>query len=225
VANGQEAALRRKIGCLATCVRGLGLALLCGRALAAPARALDDLPGWETLRWGMTAAEIKSALGDRVTALPGRWLYGGAYADLAVEKVDLGGLAFTAYLQMNAETNRLQQVLLERRRTEAVPVAFEQVLDSLMASLGPPSKDCAQAKSGGVPLDYQITWRFATTTVHAKFLDFSTTAVFSRDPEAGLDPLVIERKVRRNLRRFLPRRILVRYHDAALAALDPDCPG
>jgi len=124
---------------------------------------------------------------------------------------------------MNAESHRLQQVLLERRRTGAVPAAFEQLVDSLMATYGPPARDCAQAKSGGQPLDYQLTWRFATTTLHAKFLDFSTTAVFSRDPEAEIDPLVIERKVRRNLRRSMPRRILLRYHDATLTTLDPGC--
>ena len=188
-----------------------------------PAVALDDLVGWQGLSWGMTAADIRDALGARVTALPGRWVYGGAYADLAVEDVEIGGLAFTAYLQMNSQTDRLQQVLLERRRTGAVPAAFEAALAELEQVLGPPAADCAQAKTGGQPLDYQITWRFPTTTVHAKFLDFSTTAVFSRDPEAELDPLVIERKVRRNIRRFMPRRILVRYHDAALRALDPGC--
>jgi hypothetical protein len=192
-------------------------------AAAGPAAARDDLAGWEALRWGMTAAEIREALGDRVAALPGRWLYGGAYAELAVEDVEIGGLAFTAYLQMNAESHRLQQVLLERRRTGALPAAFEAALAELTRILGPPSTDCAQAKSGGQPLDYEVTWRFPTTTVHAKFLDFSTTSVFTRDPEAEIDPLVIERKVRRNIRRFMPRRILVRYHDAALAALDPAC--
>ena len=210
----------------AAVVRGqVSAALLCGMLAlwARPAAALDDLPGWQGLRWGMTAAEIHDKLGERTTALPGRWLYGGAYAELAVEDVDLGGLAFTAYLQMNAATERLQQVLLERRRVGALPVAFEQLIDSLEAAYGPPVADCAQAKTGGEPLDYQMTWRFPTTTLHAKFLDFSTTAVFSRDPEAELDPLVIERKVRRNLRRFMPRRILVRYHDAARTELDPGC--
>jgi len=195
-----------------------------GAALAAsPAMALDDLPGWQDLRWGMTAAEIRDALGDRVTALPGRWLYGNAYADLAVEDVKIGDLAFTAYLQMGTASDRLQQVLLERRRTGAVPAAFEAALAELTRQLGPPADDCAQAKSGGAPLDYQITWRFPSTTVHAKFLDFSTTAVFSRDPEAEIDPLVIERKVRRNIRRFMPRRILIRFHDSAQRQLDPAC--
>lgn len=202
------------------------LGLLCGLLpvlWTGPAAALADLPGWRGLTWGMTAAQIEAALGDRVTALPGRWLYGSAYAELAVEEVEFGGLAFTAYLQMNAATDRLQQVLLERRRTGALPGAFEQLIDAMEATYGPPSEECAQAKSGGQPLDYQLTWRFPTTTLHAKFLDFSTTAVFSRDPQAERDPLVIERKVRRNLRRFMPRRILVRYHDAARAELDPGC--
>lgn len=203
-------------------MRGLAGALLL-IAAAGPAAALDDLAGWERLRWGMTAEELRETLGDRATALPGRWLYGGAYADLAVEEVRIGGLAFTAYLQMNAENHRLQQVLLERRRTGALPAAFESALDALTETLGTPSADCAQAKSGGRPLDYEVTWRFPSTTVHAKFLDFSTTAVFSRDPEAEIDPLVIERKVRRNIRRFMPRRILVRYHDSALTQLDPGC--
>src|SRR3546814_20131735 len=74
---------------------------------------------------------------------------------------------------MNSETDRLQQVLLERRRTGAVPAAFEAALAALQRELGPPSADCAQAKSGGQPLDYQLTWRFPSTTVHAQFLDFS----------------------------------------------------
>lgn len=190
---------------------------------ASTALALDDLPGWRDTRWGMTAEEVERALGDDVTSLPGHWLYGGAYADLAVRDIEIAGLKFTAYLQMNAETDRLQQVLLERRRVGAVPAAFEQLVDSLIEFLGAPTADCAQAKTGGQPLDYQLTWRFPSTTVHAKFLDFSTTAVFSRDPEAELDPLVIERKVRRNLRRFMPRRILIRYHDSARKDLDPGC--
>jgi hypothetical protein len=190
---------------------------------AESAAALEDLPGWRDTRWGMTEDEVDRALGDDATRLPGRWVYGGAYADLAVRDVEIAGLEFTAYLQMNAQTDRLQQVLLERRRTGALPAAFEQLVDGLVETLGPPATDCAQAKTGGQPLDYQLTWRFPTTTVHARFLDFSTTAVFSRDPEADLDPLVIERKVRRNLRRFMPRRILIRYHDTARRDLDPGC--
>src|SRR3546814_16325353 len=114
----------------------------------------------------MTAAEVRQALGDRVTALPGRWLYGGAYADLAVEEVTIGGLVFTAYLQMNSETDRLQQVLLERRRTGAVPAAFEAALAALQRELGPQSADCAQAQAGGQPPASQLHCRVPPTPPH-----------------------------------------------------------
>lgn len=204
-----------------------GALLMAGLALptgAGPLRAAADLPGWEATRWGMTAAQVEAALGGAAMRLPGRWRYGGAYADLAVRDVAVGGLAFTAYLQMNAETRRLQQVLLERRRVGAVPRAFEQVVEALEQTYGPPTAECAQAKRGGQPLDYRLTWRFPSTTLHATFLDFSTTAVFSRDPTAPHDPLIIEGDVRRNLHRFMPRRILLRFHDADNRALDPGCP-
>ena len=183
----------------------------------------QDLPGWGAARWGMTAAELEAALGAAAQPLPGRWLYGGAYAELSVPDVDVGGLGFTAYLQMDEASDRLRQVLLERRRVGATPAAFERLVESLEAAYGEPSQVCAQAKSGGVPLDYHMIWRFPTTTVHAKFLDFSTTAAFSRDPQAGFDPRRAERDVRRNIRRFFPRRILLRFHDAREGDLDRGC--
>ena len=68
-----------------------------------------------------------------------------------------------------------------------------------------------------------MIWRFPSTTIHVKFLDFSTTAVFRLDPQADVDPLVNKRDIRRNITRFMPRRILLRYHDARERALDRGC--
>src|SRR3546814_7487607 len=81
----------------------------------------------------------------------GRWLYGGAYAELAVEEVELDGLAFTAYLQMNAATDWLQQVLLERRRTGALPGAFEQLIDAMEATYGTPSEERWEEHTSDTP--------------------------------------------------------------------------
>lgn len=202
---------------------GLGLMVSLFSA-GPPARALpDDVPGWDAARWGMTRAQLEQVLGERAAVLSNRWLYGGAYAELLVPDVALAGIDFTAFLQMDSESDRLRQVLLERRRVGATPDAFERLAALMEARYGAPSQVCAQAKSGGRPLDYQMIWRFATTTIHLKFLDFSTTAVFSRDPQAGIDPLVNERDIRRNPRRFLPRRILLRFHDAREVALDRGC--
>lgn len=202
---------------------GLGLALCFVASAAQSGTAPDDVPGWDAARWGMTRAQLEEAFGDRVNVLSGRWLYGGAYAELSVTEVLVGDLTFAAYLQMDRENDRLRQVLLERRRVGATPAIFERLIDGLEETYGEPSQICAQDQTGGQPLDYQLIWRFPTTTIHVKFLDFSTTAVFSRDPQAGFDPLIPERAVRRNLRRFMPRRILMRYHDSKASDLDRGC--
>ncbi len=188
--------------------------------MAAPA----DVLGWKAARWGMTSAELQAALPTGLTELPGRWEYGRAYADHAVFGTELGGLAFDAYFQMSKQTHRLQQVLLERRRVGATPAAFEQLLESLEQIYGPPDERCQQAKTGGQPLRYELLWRFPTTTLHAAFLDFSSTAVLHRDPRAPIDPLTSFRDERRINHRFVPRRILIRLHAAELTDLAGGCP-
>ncbi len=192
------------------------IALMLVAATAARASPVfPDEPGWEQLRWGMTGEELRSLLGDRLVALPGRWRYGGAYADHAAFDVVLGGLEFTAYFQMNARSGTLQQILLERRRVRATPRALESLVSAMEVRYGAASETCRQAKSGGEPLIFEMIWRGRDTTIHLNFMDFSTTDIFYRDPNRDADPLVPFRDVRRANRRFLPRRILVRFHDVA----------
>ena len=81
--------------------------------------APDDVPGWDGARWGMTRPQLEAVLDGRFEVLSGRWLYGGAYAELTVSEVVVGGLTFAAFLQMGNRTDRLRQVLLERRRVGA----------------------------------------------------------------------------------------------------------
>ena len=205
---------------------GLGhVCLLVGLLLSAPAAAVpSDVPGWGAARWGMTEAQVKAAFPKGLTKLPGRWQYGKTYADYAVLDTKLGGLAFNAFFQMSKKTDRLEQILLERRRRQATPAAFYRLLDALKETYGPPTETCEQAKTGGTPLRYALTWRFPTTTLRASFLDFSSTAVFHRDPNAPIDPLRSFRDDRRNNFRFVPRRILIRLHPTDRADATERCP-
>ncbi|MEO1248199.1 MAG: hypothetical protein AAFW76_00020 [Pseudomonadota bacterium] len=173
-----------------------------------------------------------NAATTEVTALPGRWEYGRSYADHAVMGVDVGGLAFDAFFQMNKQTERLEQVLLERRRAGATPAAFEELLAALINDYGAPSATCQQSKQGGEPQRHELIWRFPTTTVHASFLDFSSMEVLDRDPRPPSVPLAetVEERLRdflderRITHRFVPRRIIIRLHDAQVRALDQPCP-
>lgn len=186
-----------------------------------------DLAGWDRARWGMTGAEIARAYGDRLTRLPGRWSFGAAYAELALRDVTLGKHRFTAFFQMEEASERLQQVLLERRAEQVTPIVWEDTFATLRALHGEPARSRLQSKAQGGPLVVEAIWVFPTTTVHAVYIDFRTTAVFTDDPNTERDPRQPSLERRRNNPRFMPLRILVRYHPTArtdLLGSEPEPP-
>ncbi len=190
------------------------------------ARAVPrDLEGWQGARWGMTADELAGVFGPQLERLPGRWDFGGAYAERAILDVELGGLTFMAYFQMNKHSHQLQQVLLERRAVRATPAAYGAVLAALEAVYGAPEGSCVVPHPDGPPRRVTLRWRFPTTTVQITWLDFLTTAMLFEDPNVDRDPRVPYAETRRNNHRFLPRRILVRFHPSARADLEgwEDC--
>lgn len=194
--------------------------------LAAPlAAAPDDVSGWRAARWGMTAAELEAAFDGRLTRLPGRREYGGAYAELALLGVRVAGHRFDAYFQMGETSGRLQQVLLERARRWAGPRGFVELAEALRRRYGPPTRTCADAGDGGRPTAAEAVWRFPTTTVHAVLLDFYTSGMAFDDPNVDPDPLTPFYRTRRNNPRFLPRRLLLRLHPSDRPDLaSPRCP-
>lgn len=192
-------------------VLAVALAALLLAAAARPA----DVAGWGAARWGMTAGELGDAFAGRLEALPGRWEYGGAYAELALPEVAYGGVRFLAHFQMNAGTGRLQQVLLQAGR--ATPAGFTGLLDALKGDYGAPDLVCEEPLNRRDPMRLEYVWRFPTTTIHATFLDFDTDSVFSEDPNRPHDPRRPRYERRRNL--DLPRRVLLRFHPSGRADL------
>ncbi len=176
--------------------------------------AAADVTGWRAARWGMTDAELVAAFGPALKRLPGRWQYGGAFAERALFGVELGGLEFMALFQMNQATGRLQQVLLERRGAQATPAAYDRMMAALEATYGPAEDLCLTPHPDGALRRLSLRWRFATTTIQATWLHFLTTALLFEEPdtERRFDPLIPFSETRRIVRRFLPRRALVRFH-------------
>lgn len=182
--------------------------LLAGELRAAP----DDLTGWRGARWGMTESQLAEVFGADLRRLPGRWDFGGAYAEQAFFDVDFAGLGFTAFFQMNKASGRLQQVLLERRAIRATPAAYDAVLSALTAAYGPTEEPCVEPHPDGPPRRVSLRWRFPTTTVQVTWLDFLTTAILFEDSNRDRDPLVPFAETRVINRRFLPRRLLIRFY-------------
>lgn len=192
-------------------------------ALLSPAAAArpGDVDGWQRARWGMTAAEIDNVYSNDLSRLRQPLLFGGAYADRSLA-TRLAGVPFLALFQMTAGNHRLQQVMLETRAPQATPAAHRNVARHLADAYGPADATCMREKAEGEPMLVESVWRFATTTVHASFIDFSTTAVFSEAPfPHRLTQPSYER--RRNHWRTMPRRIVVRFHASGRGDLMGDC--
>ena len=189
---------------------------LAGLGLAIGASAAGgDLPGWRAARWGMSESAISQAFGDGLRRLPGRQAFGGAYADLALPGIEIGGEPFTAFFQMNAGTDRLQQVMLRGMRRQPSERSRRAILSALRGEYGPESLLCTVPKAGGGELVVEHVWQFPTTTVHVSFLDFYSSAMAFEDPNSDRDPRRPFYERQRNAPSLLPRHTAVRFHPTA----------
>ena len=129
----------------------------------------------------------------------------------------MAGLPFRAFLQMDRQTGKLAQVLLERRGRQATPMVFEDIANALIGQFGQPSEDHSDGNAA-VPSSVRLVWKLPDMTINASFFDFRTSAIFSEDPNVEPNPLVPYSERRRNNPGTLPRRALIRFNP-------PDCDG
>lgn len=189
----------------------LVLAVIVATAVPIAAARPADVAGWEAARWGMTEAELQTAFGARLKRLAAPLRYGGAYARDMLPGVEIAGERFTAFFQMNAGSHRLQQVLLEHDRRRITPAGYLRLVDALEARYGE-GQICVPAAARGGSKIVELVWRFPTTTVHASMIDLQSPNLLYEDPNTDRDVLQPSYERRRIVRRFLPRRIVVRLH-------------
>ena len=150
-------------------------ALLMAAAMLAPTAApAADLPGWDRTRWGMTSPEIARLYRGRAVTLSGRIDFNRLYTDVALRTQPFAGHDFTVYFQMDDDTHRLAQVLLERRRQYATPAVWRDVLAALERSYGAVTGRCERHGDplAGEPQISERVWALPTTTVYASYIDF-----------------------------------------------------
>lgn len=203
----------------------LGLSALFGlpATVSAAADLPTDLAGWQGTRWGMTDDNLKEIFGKRLEPLGGRLTYDGLHADRGVDGIRIGNVAFRALFQMSDDRDRLVQVLLEPEGKRPAQLLLRPVHDALRDAFGAPSTACVTPRAGGGPMTVEIVWQMPTTTVHLSLFDFRTQAIVSNDPNADPDPLTPYYKTRRNNPRFLPHRLVVRYHATERKDLISNC--
>ena len=186
----------------------LVLALLLLAPWPSPAQEEDPATLAGTL-WGRTAAGLEERLDGRLSPLPGRFDFGPFYAERQMEEVRVGGLPFRAYLQMDRDTGRLAQILLERRRAGATPDTLRRVLDGLEDLYGPPDAERVGSRPG-LPVSAEFAWNEPGARLTLHLFDFRTAAIFGEDPNRDPDPLDSFHRRMRNNPRLIPTRLTIR---------------
>lgn len=144
-------------------------AMLAGTALANAA----DSGGWDRARWGMTADELAAAFGGDLRPVEPPMVFGPLIARQVVPRVAVAGRPFIAFLQLDAKTGRLSQVLLRYRGRNPTHSDCEAVAAALTSALGAPSgSDSASDYSGSFP-SFAVSreWRLPTTAVTLGYQD------------------------------------------------------
>lgn len=175
---------------------------------ASAAAAPPDLPGVGALRWTMSSQAALDALPANAERLNPPWDFGRMTAPARVPDTEVGGLVFTAMLQIDTARDRLRQVMLERREQDATPADFDTLRANLERDYGPPTRICETRRPSGDSEAINLVWRFPTTTVDLSFLDYRTTGILYRKPELVPDPTVPALQKRQVSRRSLPRRLV-----------------
>ncbi len=191
----------------------MAAALLSLLAVAAARAGPADVADWDGVRWGMTAAQLRAALGPRLRRLKTRLEFRHTSVGLALAGHMLAGHEFTALFQMDREAGRLQQILLERRRGHATAVAFDRLARALARRFGPPTRGCdsRDKAAAAAPFLRQRMWVRGTTTIILSLIDLTVGVMFD-DSRLDIDPLLPAYKRRLYHRNLMARRLLIRYH-------------
>lgn len=196
-------------------------------ATAATVSGAELPPPFAGLRFGMTVRAASDALPEAGELDPGVD-FGRLKGRLVIPQADAFGSVFRIYLQFD-QTESLRQILLERRHAAATTRSAGDIQDHLIAHLGQPDEMCLPSRA--TPAAARITWRRDGWVLHLIGFDDLGLGIITEDADRG-DPLEIkllgrsrDERFRSRQQRSLPRRILIRIHDANTPTLEPPACG
>ncbi|MGE3783240.1 MAG: hypothetical protein AB7H71_10905, partial [Alphaproteobacteria bacterium] len=150
--------------------------VLVASALPAHAVAIPSVP--EGVAWGETSRALAEQLGARATVLARPIDFGDAYADIVLRDAALGGVAMTAFFQMDKRTGGLKRVQFERPRHAVNPPSYRAVIGALDTAYGPPAATCAMPAvlANGYQASVERVWLRDGLTIRAIFRDTTIEA-------------------------------------------------
>jgi hypothetical protein len=134
-------------------------------ALGLPAPAIDDLPGWDVTRWGMTAEQLAAALGLRLVATRNQI----GLVNYAVAEAEIGGVRFAPVPLTLSPGRGLTEVRFGTDFVNRVRDAEAAAIEAaLRATYGEPTAVQAnEDRTEGAQRERirALAWNFPSTTI------------------------------------------------------------
>lgn len=205
-------------------------AVLMSLALTLASQAVEAITQKTSLPPPLSHLTFSMTVDDASNALPQAKLlepavdFGQLKARLVVPEAKAFGSDFRIYLQFG-HTNRLRQILLERRHAAATRESAGNIQRNLVSMLGKPDEICLRPLA--TPATARITWKDENWMLHLIGFDDLGLGILTEDADRA-NPLEVtppgrsrNERLRGRQQRNLPRRILIRIHGAEEQTLEP----
>ena len=136
----------------------------------------SDVYGWDNLKWGMTGDEIKAAFGKDIKVhKPREDASEGAYSDLELTGLAIGGEQFRASLWMDNGTKKLRKMVFVPTGEQegfAWAETFIKVEEYLAAKYGDPDTEETSNDPG---TSAERKWVFLSTVIELSYMRIEGT--------------------------------------------------
>lgn len=144
-----------------------------GAALAA-----GDPQGWREARWGMSGEDLAHTFKGTLEPVGGALEFNNYVVRQRIIRTEIGGRPFVVLFQLDKDSEKLKQVLLQYRGSRPMHTDYVEVGKALTAELGAPSRARGQGDYSGSFPSYttEMRWCFPSTLVVLRYVDPNSEA-------------------------------------------------
>jgi hypothetical protein len=142
------------------------------------AAAASDPQGWREARWGMSGQDLAQTFKGTLEPVGGALEFNNYVVRQRIIRTEIGGRPFVVLFQLDKESEKLKQVLLQYRGSRPMHTDYVEVGKALIAELGAPSRARGQGDySGSFPSSTsEMRWCFPSTQVVLRYIDPNSEA-------------------------------------------------
>jgi hypothetical protein len=142
------------------------------------ASAAGDPHGWREARWGMSGEDLAQTFKGTLEPVGGALEFNNYVVRQRIIRTEIGGRPFVVLFQLDKDSEKLKQVLLQYRGSRPMHTDYVEVGKALAAELGAPSRARGQGDySGSFPSSTsEMRWCFPSTEIVLRYVDPNSEA-------------------------------------------------